>query len=133
MEMMLYVERILSHELGLIGLWLFVIVLQMGTDIITGFIQAVINKEVKSGKMSNGLLKKGAILLLLIVIVPFRVLMPEYVSNSVIIFVYTIESMNEIVSICENLVNMGVDVGFMKPILKILNVYKEKNESEEKE
>lgn len=131
MEMMSYVERMLSSEFGILGLWLIVIVVQMSVDIITGFMQAVVNKDVKSGKISNGLIKKGAILLLLIVIIPFTILMPNNVSYAVVIFVYTLESINEIVSICENLVNMGVDVGFMKPVMKVLNVYKNENESEE--
>lgn len=131
MEMMLFVEKMLESDFGILGLWLIVIVCQMAVDIITGFMQAVVNKDVKSGKISSGLIKKGAILLLLVVIIPFTILMPNSVSYGIVIFVYTIESINEIVSICENLHNMGVDVGFMQPLLEILNVYKNQDEVKE--
>lgn len=130
---MLFVEKMLESDFGILGLWLIVIVCQMGVDIVTGFMQAVVNKDVNSGKISTGLLKKGAILLLLVVIIPFTILMPNNVSYGVVIFVYTIASINEIVSICENLLNMGVDIGFMKPLLEILNVYKNQEVKEEKE
>lgn len=133
MEMMFFVEKMLESDFGILGLWLIVIVCQMAVDIITGFMQAVVNKDVKSGKISSGLIKKGAILLLLVVIIPFTILMPNNVSYGVVIFVYTLESINEIVSICENLHNMGVDIGFMKPLLEILNVYKNKEEVKESE
>ena len=56
-----FTEFMFNTDYGLIGLWLIFILLQMGVDVFTGFIQAIINKDLKSGKMSTGLLKKSAI------------------------------------------------------------------------
>lgn len=127
MEMIEFVEYMMANEFGEIGLWLLFILLIMMIDIVTGFLQAIVNKSIKSGKMSTGLLKKSAILMVLIAIVPFTILLPDTISNTVIIGVYLLETINEFVSILENLDKMGVKINFLDPLMKLLAI----NESEE--
>lgn len=122
MEMLEFTNVMMSTVYGKIALWLLFILIIMLVDIVTGFIQAIINKDIKSGKMSTGLLKKSAILMVLIVIVPFTILLPDTISDTVIISVYLLETVNEFVSILENLDKMGVKVNFLQPLMKLLAV-----------
>lgn len=88
-------------------------------DIITGYIQALINKNVDSQKMRNGLLHK--ILIVIIIILSFVVeyaFSIKFISPVVCIYVILMES----VSILENLKKAGIDIG------KIGNVLKDKTE-----
>ncbi len=85
-------------------------------DIITGFIQAVINKNVDSSKMRTGLLHK--ILIILIVLLSFVLDMAfslTFVSKIVCGYVVIME----IMSITENLSKAGIDIGKLTDILKI--------------
>ena len=85
-------------------------------DIITGFIQAVINKDVDSTKMRNGLLHK--ILIITIILLSF---VGDYTFNlnfiSKIVCSYVI--IMEIMSITENITNAGIDITILSNILKI--------------
>lgn len=76
-------------------------------DIITGYIQAVINNEVSSQKMREGLLHKSAILLCLILgfVVEFTFNL-SIVSKVIAIYIIFME----IVSIYENLKKMGINL-----------------------
>lgn len=84
-------------------------------DIITGVIQAVINHELDSQKMREGLLRK--IMLVLVVILGFII---QYAFNipaiSKIVCIYII--LMEIISICENLKKAGIDLGKLGEFLK---------------
>lgn len=103
----------------------------MVADIITGLIQAVINKTLDSQKMREGLLRKA--LLILIIILSF---VSQYAFNipavSKIVCIYII--VMEIISIFENIKKAGVDLGKLGEILKIksdneevdVNIKKEK-------
>ena len=122
-----FVEYMMANEFGEIGLWLLFILLIMMVDIVTGFLQAIVNKTIKSGKMSTGLLKKSAVLMVLIAIVPFTILLPDTISNTVIIGVYLLQTINEFLSILENLNKMGIKINFLEPLMKLLAI----NESEE--
>lgn len=88
----------------------------MVADIITGVTQAVINHDLDSQKMREGLLRK--IMLVLVVILGFIV---QYAFNipaiSKVVCIYII--LMEIVSICENLKKAGVDLGKLGELLKI--------------
>lgn len=128
MEMIEVAKMMLQSEYGVIYQWLFYILALMGVDQLTGFIQAVINKTLKSSKMSTGLLKKGGILSVLIIIVPLTILLPEYISISIIVGVYIVETINELISIAENLKKMGVNINFLEPIFKLLNDYNGKED-----
>lgn len=111
----------MADEYGKLLFWLIFILGLMLVDVVTGFIQAYSNKDLKSGKMSTGLLKKFALLLVLVVIVPLTILLPDLISVTVIIAVYTLESINELLSIIENLNKLGLATHIFSPIIKRLS------------
>lgn len=107
----------------------FILIL-MAIDVGTGFIQAYANHDLKSEKMSTGLLKKFALLLFLVAIAPLPVVLPGIVSVTVIISVYTLEMVNEFISIMENLNKIGVLTNVFDPIMKRLKVNNETSTEE---
>ena len=88
----------------------------MVADIVTGLIQAIINKNLDSQKMREGILRKS--LLILIVLLSF---VAQYSFNisviSKIVCIYII--LMEVISIFENLKMAGIDLGKLGEILKI--------------
>lgn len=88
----------------------------MVVDIISGIIQAIINKNLDSQKMREGILRKS--LLILVVILSF---IAQYAFNipaiSKVVCIYII--LMEIISIFENLKKAGVDLGKLGELLKI--------------
>ncbi len=88
----------------------------MVADIVTGLIQAIINKNLDSQKMREGILRKS--LLILIVLLSF---VAQYAFNisviSKIVCIYII--LMEVISIFENLKKAGIDLGKLGEILKI--------------
>lgn len=84
-------------------------------DIITGFIQAVINNNVDSQKMRNGLLHKVALIIILvlgfILELTFNL---KIISKGICIFIIIMET----ISITENLKKMGIELGWLTRILK---------------
>lgn len=129
MGLLMWAEMMMKNEQGKIVIWLAVILLLMAIDVVTGCIQAYVNHDLGSGKMSSGLLKKFALLLVLVAIVPFTVLLPEVVSVSVILGVYILETLNELISIVENLSKLGIATSMFDPIIKRLQI-SNKNEQE---
>lgn len=85
-------------------------------DIISGIVQAVINKNLDSQKMREGILRK--ILLILVVILSFIF---QYAFNipviSKVVCIYII--IMEIISILENLKKAGIDLGKLGELLKV--------------
>lgn len=85
-------------------------------DYVSGFIQAVINNNVDSKIMREGLFRK--ILLVLVILLSFIF---QYAFNipiiSKVVCIYII--IMEIVSILENLKKAGVDLGKLGELLKI--------------
>lgn len=84
-------------------------------DILTGFIQAVINKDVDSQIMRNGLLHK--VLIIIIVLLSFVADLSfnlSFVSKIVCGYVILMET----TSILENLKKSGLDIGKLTDILK---------------
>lgn len=84
-------------------------------DVLTGFIQAVINKDVDSQVMRNGLLHK--VLIIIIILLSFVAdlsLNLSLVSKIVCGYVILMET----TSILENLKKAGVDIGKLTEILK---------------
>ena len=113
-----------------IGTFIFML-----ADIISGFISAVIQKNVDSQKMREGLLRK--ILLVIIIALSFIV---QYTFNitsiSKVVCIYII--VMEIISILENIKKAGIDLGRLGEILKIKTeentinlVVKKENEEDE--
>lgn len=86
-----------------------------GLDILTGYIQAVINKNVDSKIMREGLLHKC--LLIVAIVIGYVI---EYAFNlklvAQIITIYI--CVMELMSILENLKKAGVDLGKLGEILK---------------
>lgn len=89
-------------------------------DIITGLIQAIINKNLDSQKMRMGLLHKT--LLIIIILLGFTLDFTfnlNFVSRSICIFVIAME----IISIAENMKKAGIPIG------KVANVIKTKSDN----
>lgn len=84
-------------------------------DILTGFIQAVINKNVDSQVMRTGLLHK--VLIILVIILSF-VLDLAFNLNFISKIVCTYVVIMEIMSILENLQKAGIDLKKLGEILK---------------
>ncbi|MEQ3505783.1 phage holin family protein [Enterococcus cecorum] len=120
MTMMYWIKQLMADDYGQILVWLIFILILMGVDVITGLIQAKINRNINSKKIGDGILKKVQILLVLIVIVPLTIVLPNVVSTTVIIGIYLLETYNELVSINENLKHAGIDTNLLGPITKLL-------------
>lgn len=108
-------------EYKIVGVWLAIILLMMIVDMVTGFAQAYINRKIKSHKMSDGLVKKGCIILVLMSVVPLAFVMPDIVTIPILISVYGLETLNEFTSIFENLNKMGVDTKWLNIIYNRLD------------
>lgn len=127
MEML---KVILQTDLGSKYPWLLAVLVAMGLDMATGFIQAIINHDVASSKMSIGLLKKAAILLVLVGSIPLTMLFGPSTAIPILVVTYGISILNEFVSIMENLKKMGVNTEFLQPVFNLLKqVTKEDNEN----
>ena len=120
MQIIYWMKQLMADDYGQILVWLIFILLLMGVDVITGLIQAKINRNINSKKIGDGILKKVQILLALIVIVPLTIVLPNVVSTTVIIGIYLLETYNELVSINENLKHAGIDTNLLGPITKLL-------------
>lgn len=95
-------------------------------DIITGFIQAIINKNVDSTKMRTGLLHK--ILILVILILSFVLDSAFNLSIcSKLVSIYII--IMELTSIVENITKAGINIG---KLTEILNIWKGSEDNEKK-
>ena len=120
MQIIYWMKQLMADDYGQILVWLIFILLLMGVDVITGLIQAKINRNINSKKIGDGILKKVQILLVLIVIAPLTIVLPNVVSTTVIIGIYLLETYNELVSINENLKHAGIDTNLLGPITKLL-------------
>lgn len=86
------------------------------SDVLTGFIQAIINNNLDSKIMRQGLLHK--ILIILVVILSFvvdRTFNLPIISKIVCIYVIIMET----ISIFENLTKAGINFGKLTDLLKI--------------
>ena len=123
-------QIIVKDELGF-TIFLFIgLFMIMVLDMTTGFSQAKINKDIKSSKMSDGLLKKGNIILVMFAINILFILMPNYVGYPMILLAYMYCYLNELISISENLLKMGVDNRFIEIFLSKIKKYLSEYENE---
>lgn len=92
-------------------------------DVISGYVQALINKNVESKKMREGLLHKFLLTLVILLgyVIQFAFNL-AFVAQSITIYICVMELM----SILENLKKAGVNLG------KLGDILKNKNESEDK-
>lgn len=95
----------------IVGTFIFML-----SDIISGVISAIIQKNLDSQKMREGLLRKMLLILVIflsfVVQYSFRI---DYVSKVVCIYIIVME----IISILENLKKSGLDLGKLGDLLKI--------------
>lgn len=95
----------------------------MGVDFLSGFIQAIINKNVDSQKLREGLLRKS--MLVLVIILSFIVHYTfniSYISKVVCIYIILME----IISILENFKKAGIEFGKLSEIIKLKQDEEEK-------
>lgn len=87
-----------------------------GSDIITGWIQASINGTWDSTKMRKGLYRKlGEIMVVVLAwIVGVAVALPFDVASAAAVYIVVMES----ISILENLDQAGVNIPFLKKLLR---------------
>ena len=84
-------------------------------DILFGYIQAVINKNIDSQKMRNGLLHKVALMMIMILGFVFDLTFNfKIASRAICLFIIFME----INSILENIKKMGFDVGKLTDFFK---------------
>lgn len=85
------------------------------TDIITGYIQSLINENTDSKKMRKGLLHKSLIIIIILMsyIVSFAFNI-DYITKAVILYVIVME----FTSIIENLKKAGINLGKLGSIVK---------------
>ena len=84
-------------------------------DVITGFIQAVINKDVNSQIMRTGLLHKALItIIVLLSFVGDLAFSLNFISRIVCIYVVIME----LTSILENLKRAGIEIAFLTTLLQ---------------
>lgn len=119
----IFISTFISYEMGYILVAYIGVLLLMAIDILTGFSQARINRILASHRMSDGLLKKFNILMLLLVMMFVCILLPPKVGYTTLIFVFIYEYVNELTSIGENLLRMNIQANFMQPILNVLDKY----------
>ena len=85
-------------------------------DIITGFVQAVINNNVDTTKMRTGLWHKFLIVLVLCLSILLDVTFNlHFCSKAVSIYIIVME----LLSICENLTKAGIKMGKLSDILQV--------------
>lgn len=98
---------------------LMLIAIAMIIDFITGTIAAVVNPEIefKSKAGINGILRKIASMLLLIVFLPVSVLIPNGAGLALVYTLYGGYLIFEIKSIVENIGKNGTDTTLFKNIL----------------
>lgn len=105
MELMNYLQNL--HFTNLIWCIFLPFCFMIG-DIITGYIKAVINKNIDSTKMRDGILKKCCELLCILL----GYIMNFAFGTNVILFAISIYILlMEITSLLENLKAMGIDLG----------------------
>lgn len=91
-------------------------------DIVTGFIQAVINKNVDSSKMRTGLWHKLLLIICVLLSFVFDIAFNLKIVSTIVCSYIVIM---ELFSILENLAKAGINFG---KLTEILNIKKEKEE-----
>lgn len=113
-------EFIMNLNFNTIGWQVIATLIFILADILTGFVSAVINKNVDSQKMREGLLRKMLLIIVIALafIVQYAFFNMEVISKVVCLYIIFME----VVSILENLTKAGIDFG---KISELLNIKKE--------
>lgn len=89
----------------------------MASDIVTGYMKAVDEKNFESSMMRKGLMHKAGelIILILFIVLQFSLDLPDYICKFISLYIIVMEAY----SICENLDAIGVKIPvFIKNSLK---------------
>lgn len=123
MNMMDFLRHIIQTEDGKILYLLALIALAMIIDFITGSIGAWVNKDIKfrSKEGINGILRKIASMLTLLIFIPVSVLLPSGAGTALMYTMYLGYLMFELRSILENLDKCGVEVKIFKKAIDTLD------------
>lgn len=105
-----YLKSMLITSEGKLFYVLGLIVVLMTIDCISGFVSAIVTKTVDSGKITVGVLKKGLTLIMLSVLIPMALLLPDGIGLGILFITYMLAMLGEFTSILENFKKMGIDV-----------------------
>lgn len=114
-----YLQNCLTTQDGKVLYFLMLIAITMIVDFITGTISAKVNNDIefRSKEGINGILRKIASMLLMILFVPFAVILPGGVGLSLVYVLYLGYEFMEMKSIVENINKMGGDTQLFNHIL----------------
>lgn len=117
------VQEYLTTEYGTIIKIFFILAFLMIIDVISGIYKARIKKMIASYKISDGLIKKGFEMIILLSLFFIQIVLPEYIGLPILTLFFILALFNELMSILENLYEAGVDLTYLKPLIKLLDVY----------
>lgn len=120
MNMIIWGEAMMQEEYGRVIMWLVFIVCLMVIEIITKVIQEYNNQNLHLAIVRTELLKKFALVMVLIALIPLPILLADVFSVNAIISVYLLETINELLSILKNLNKLGITTDIFDPIIKRL-------------
>lgn len=119
LDIFVFLKECVKTPEGKVLYLLAIISIAMVIDFITGTIAAIVNPEIefKSKAGINGILRKIASMLLLIVFLPLSVLIPNGAGLALVCTLYGGYLVFEIKSIIENVGKNGTDTTLFKNIL----------------
>lgn len=122
MNMMDFLRHIIQSEDGKILYLLALIAITMIIDFITGAIGAWVNKDIefRSKEGINGILRKIASMLTLLIFVPVSVLIPNDAGVALMYTLYIGYLAFELKSILENLNRCGIEIKLFEGIIDAL-------------
>lgn len=122
MNMMDFLRHIIQSEDGKILYLLALIAITMIIDFVTGTIGAWVNKDIefRSKEGINGILRKIASMLTLLIFVPVSVLIPNDVGVALMYTLYIGYLAFELKSILENLNRCGIEIKLFEGIIDAL-------------
>nr|DAP94875.1 MAG TPA: holin [Caudoviricetes sp.] len=130
LDIFIFLKECVKTPEGKVLYLLAIISIAMVIDFITGTIAAIVNPkiEVKSKTGINGILRKIASMLLLIVFLPLSVLIPNGAGMALVCTLYGGYLVFEVKSIIENIEKNGTDTTLFKNILEKISNNKMTND-----
>ncbi|WAW14735.1 phage holin family protein [Peptostreptococcus equinus] len=118
-----YLSLLTANEEDKVLFVLLLIAIAMIVDFVTGTIAAIVreDREFRSKKGINGILRKIASMLLLIFFLPCSMLIPEGMGIALVYTMYIGYLIMEIKSIVENVGKNGTDVTLFQEFIKRLS------------
>lgn len=129
MNMISFLNSFMNNEDSKFMLILTIIAVAMIIDFITGTISAWVNPDIefKSKAGINGILRKIASMLALIIFIPVSVVIPFDMGTNLVYTLYVGYLLFEVKSIIENIGKNGTDTTLFDDILKKFNNKNDKN------